>query len=230
MVRRASVLIGRCMSVVAFVGCGTSSGDGGSKPRGAPAPSSATTDPTAAELRDFVRPPTDVRFCTSVGEVSLVLPGPVDTEGPRPLRFVPPPATGTFAYSVLRDLPVRYDAYVVEGANAAGSAEDVVRRVVEDLNGDSVVLDYEVISTDPFVEVTYVEEVRDRRFHSWAMAHRGVVISVSTSRSLATAGPEPAVLEAELADITATVDVSGLDEGSGSCGEPAVDVERLPTD
>jgi hypothetical protein len=152
----------------------------GAAPEGAYPGSQTPGVPIA--LPEDSRPERPVRMCTSVGPVEVTMPSLAGLDGPRPLRNIPQPATGTFATAYAESRTYRYDAVVIEGARDLYPSEAVaLPDIVSNLDGDPAAVT--TTDTSPFRDqglgLHFTEHYDGRTLVGTAVTSNGLVVILS---------------------------------------------------
>ncbi len=153
-----------------------------------------------------------VTFCSSLGTVGVDLPGPVEIEGPRPLRHLAEPTVGTFARSYGSDLPLRYDAFLIDHAEQLGTTD--ARRlayVLRHLDGDpNVVTLHSITTSGSNTQVEYEEVFNDRYLYAYGFARKGVIVVVNVGILDGSPDRHSTLGRLDLDRIRASIDLTGF--------------------
>lgn len=156
-----------------------------------------------------------ITLCSSLGPVSVELPGEVTIDGPRDLRNLDAPAVGTFAMSYGPDEELRYDALVIDRADRFESNDrDRLRYVLEHLDGDPDAITLGPIEKiSSHLEVPYDEIFNDRRLDAYGFGRGGVVVAVNVGRYPSTSADTTRLAHLDLERIRRSIVAPGLDDG-----------------
>ena len=166
----------------------------------------------------------DVTVCAEEGPASAYLPARVDLDGPRPLRNIDLPATGTFAWGYSTDRSIRYDLFAVVDADEYGSSDRAIATaVLRQLNGEPHAVEmHDIDERDGHVVGTYDERFDGRDYRMHFVSAGGSVVALGVGVYLGSSRDTVEQAKADLEEMWGSLSVAGIDGVSkGTCTGPS---------